>query len=61
MLSDDLAELPAGLDRLQAAVEVDGGLEAFVPEEPPDCFVVARMVLQVDRRGSVPKLMHSNP
>jgi hypothetical protein len=33
MLSDDLAELPAGLDRFEAAVEVGGGFEAFVPEE----------------------------
>src|SRR5262249_26920676 len=61
MLSDDLAELAAGLDRLQPAVEVDGGFEAFVPEEAPDRFVVARMVLQVDRRGGMPKLVDGNP
>ena len=30
-------------------------------EEPPDCFVVARMVFQVGCGGSMPKLMHCNP
>ena len=61
MLSDDLAELAAGLDRLQAAVKVDRGFEAFVPEKPADRFVVARVVLQVDRRGGMPELVDSNP
>jgi hypothetical protein len=61
MLSDDLAELAARLDRLQAAVEVRSGFEAFVPEEAPDRFVVARMVLQVDRRGGVSELVNGNP
>ena len=61
MLSDDPAELAAGLDRLQTAVEVDGGFEAFMPEEAPDRFVVSRMVLQVDCGGSVPKLVGGDP
>jgi hypothetical protein len=61
MLSDDLAELPASLDGLQAAVEVRRGFDAFVPKEPPDRFVVARMMLQVDRGGGVAELVDSNP
>jgi hypothetical protein len=61
MLSDDLAELAAGLDRLQSAVEVDGGFQALVPEEAPDGFVVTRMVFQVDRRGCVPELVDGDP
>ena len=61
MLSDDLAELPAGLDRLQATVKVDGSFEAFMPEEAPDRLVIAGMVLQVDCGRCVPELVDGNP
>jgi hypothetical protein len=61
MLSDDLAELPACLDRLQAAVEVDGSFQTFVPEEAPDRLAIARMTFQVDRRRSMAELVDGNP
>ena len=61
MLSDDLAELPAGLDRFQATVEVDRGPDVSMPEEPSDGFVVARVVLQVDGCGRMSKLMDGDP
>jgi hypothetical protein len=61
VFSDDLAERLIGLRRLQAAVEVDRGLDIAVAKQPLDGFVVAGMVLEIDRRTGMAELVHGHP
>jgi hypothetical protein len=56
-LSHEVAEVAIGLQSLQAAVEVYGGLEPFVTEDAADRFVVSRFVLKPDSSGGVSELV----
>ena len=49
MLPDHIAQHSGRLDGLQPAVELHRGVDVAVAQEAPDRFVVARVVLQVDR------------
>src|SRR3974377_435398 len=53
LLANDFAELLVGLCGLEPAVEVDGGLDVAVSEQPLHDLVGAVMVPQVDRRSGV--------
>src|ERR1700676_269892 len=61
VFSDDLAEHLIGLRRLQAAVEVDRGLDIAVAKQPPDGFVVAGLVPEIDRRTGMAELVDRYP
>src|SRR6266404_5950706 len=58
VFTDDLAEGLIGLRRLQAAVKVDRGLDIAVAEQPLDGFVVAGVVLEIDRRTGMAELVN---
>src|SRR5262245_32215679 len=58
LLADDLAEFLVGLCCLEAAVEVDRGLNIPVAEEPPHDLVGARMMAQIDGRCGMAKLVN---
>ena len=48
-------------DGLQAAVEVDRRLDTAVSKHPPYRLVVSRLVLEIDRRRSMSKLVRRYP
>src|ERR1035438_6031795 len=50
----------ARLRRLQAAVEIDGGLDVAVPEQAPHDLIFPRPVLQNDRGTCMAELMDSD-
>ena len=60
MLANNLTKHPAGGDRLEAAVEADGGLDTAMPEKPANGFIVAGPVAQIDGRCSMPELAESD-
>src|SRR5712672_1743369 len=53
VVADDLAERLIRLRGLQAAVEIDGGLDVAVTQQSLHGFVFARAVLQVDGPAGV--------
>jgi len=61
LLTDDLSELFGRLRGLQAAVEADRRLNAPMPEQPPDRFIVPRSVLEINRGCRVSELVHGDP
>src|SRR3954465_536781 len=61
MLTDDLAECLVCLSCLQPTVEVDCGLDIEVAKQPLDGFVVARVVLEIDRCTGMAELMDRYP
>ena len=60
LFTNDLSELFGRLRGLQAAVEADRRLNAPMPEQPPDRFIVARSVLKINRGRRVSKLVHGD-
>src|ERR1019366_9340936 len=58
VFTDDLAKRRVRLRRLQAAVEVDRGLDIAVAKQPLDGLVVAGAVLEIDRRTGMAELVH---
>ncbi len=61
LLADELSELLGGLHGLQAAVEADRRLAITVSKQLPHGLVLTRMVLEINRRRGVSKLMDRDP
>src|SRR5258708_35569438 len=61
VFTDDLAERLIRLRGLQAAVEIVGGLDVAVTEQPLHGFVFPRAVLEVDSRTGVAELVDRHP
>src|SRR5258706_4781958 len=61
VVADDLAERLIRLRGLQAAVEIDGGLDVAVTQQSLHGFVFARTVLEVDSPTGVAELMDRYP
>jgi hypothetical protein len=57
LASQEVAESHVGVQGLEAAIELDGGLDVAVPENAPDRLVVSGVMLEVDRRGGMSKLV----
>src|SRR5258705_12244523 len=61
VVADDLAERLIRLRGLQAAVEIDGGLDVAVAEQAPHDLILPWAVLEVDSRTGVAELMDRHP
>src|SRR6266567_2831163 len=59
-LSNELSELLGGRDGLETAIEFDRCRKAAVSQHSPDRFIISRVMLQINRRRSVSKLMNGN-
>ena len=59
-LADDVGEDLARLRRLQAAIEVDGGLDALVTQNAPHEFIFAGAVLEDQSARRMAELMHGD-
>ena len=57
MLTNHFAEQAACVDGFEPTIEPHRGSYVAVAEEPPNRFVISRMVLQVDGSGRVPELV----
>ena len=60
MLADDVTQHPGRLDGLQAAIELYGGVDIAMTEEAANRFVVAWVLLQVNRRRGMAILVQRN-
>jgi hypothetical protein len=60
LFANDLSELFGRLRGLQVAVKADRRLNAPMPEQPPDRFIIARSVLEINRGRRVSELVHGD-
>jgi hypothetical protein len=55
------SEFLGGRDGLKTTVEFDGRLDIAVSKQPPNGLIISWMVLEINRSGSVSKLMDRHP
>src|ERR1700730_9185180 len=60
LLSHDVAERLVGLHGFEPAIELYRGLDTTVPRDAPNGLVVARMMLEIDSRRGVAKLVRGD-
>jgi hypothetical protein len=59
-LANELSELLGSRDGLKTAIEFDRCRKAAVSQQSPDRLIISRVVLEINRRRSVSKLMDRN-
>ena len=59
-LANELSELLGSRDGLETAIEFDRCRKAAVSQHSPDRLIISRVVLEINRRRSVSKLMDRN-
>ena len=60
VFADNFAKHPAGGGCFEGAIEARSSLYAPVSKKPPNRFIVAGVVTQIDRRRGMPELMQGD-
>src|SRR5262245_43245590 len=60
LAANELAELLGGLSRLEADIEIDGGLDVTVAKDPAHVFVITGFGPEDQCCCRVPELMHGD-